>query len=118
MVDAGAQPAIHFGGDNFHEISFDYVIVFIHRSRTLSQTVTYNNNVFLPADTKSIVQTHTSCTTLVEQKRTKQNVLQQRWGLNHRCQAKFLTCEISNITPYVHAQSNIQHIKYAEKTDD
>jgi len=25
---------------------------------TFSQTVTYNNNVFLPEDTKSIVQTH------------------------------------------------------------
>jgi len=25
----GAQPALHFGGDNFHEISFDDVIVFI-----------------------------------------------------------------------------------------
>jgi len=26
--------------------------------------------------------------------------------------------EISDFTPYVHAQSSIQHIKYAEKTDD
>jgi len=26
--------------------------------------------------------------------------------------------EISDFTPYAHAQSNIQHIKYAEKTDD
>ena len=53
------------GRDDFHEISFDYVIVVIHRGRTFSQTVTYNNNVFLPADTKSIVQTHTFCTKLV-----------------------------------------------------
>jgi len=30
----------------------------------------------------------------------------------------FLTCEISDFTPYAHAQSNIQHIKYSEKTDD
>jgi len=28
-VQAGAQPALHFGGDNFHEISFDDVIVLI-----------------------------------------------------------------------------------------
>jgi len=25
--NAGAQPALHFGGGNFHEISFDDVIV-------------------------------------------------------------------------------------------
>ena len=36
-----------------------------------SQTVTHNNNIFLPADTKSIVQTHTFCTTLV--KKSRQN---------------------------------------------
>jgi len=48
----------------------------------------------------------------------KQNVLQQRWRLHHRCQAKFLIGEISNFTSYAHAQSNIQHIKYAEKTVD
>jgi len=35
-----------------------------------------------------------------------------------RCQAKFLTCEISDFTPCAHAQSNIIHIKHAEKTDD
>jgi len=29
---------------------------------------------------------------------------------------KFLTCEISDFTPYAHAQNNILHIKYAEKT--
>jgi len=29
-----------------------------------------------------------------------------------------LTCEISDFTPYALAHSNIQHIKYAEKTDD
>jgi len=36
---------------------------------TFSQTVTYNNNAFLPADTKCIVQTHTFCTTLVNKNR-------------------------------------------------
>jgi len=29
-----------------------------------------------------------------------------------------LSSEISDFTPYTHAQSNIQHIKYAAKTDD
>jgi len=32
------------------------------RGATFSQTVTYNNNVFLAAVTKSIVQRHTFCT--------------------------------------------------------
>jgi len=34
------------------------------------------------------------------------------------CQAKFLTCEISDFTPSAHAHSNIICIKYTEKTDD
>jgi len=46
------------------------------------------------------------------------NVLQQRRRLNHWCQAKFLTCKISDFTPYAHAQSSVQRINYAEKTDD
>jgi len=29
-----------------------------------------------------------------------------------------VSSEISGFTPYAHVQSNIQHIKYAEKTDD
>jgi len=29
LFPAGTQPALHFGGGNFHEISFDDVIVFI-----------------------------------------------------------------------------------------
>ena len=40
-----------------------------NRGTTSSQTVTYNNNVFLPADTKSRVQTHTFCTRLVNKNR-------------------------------------------------
>ena len=40
-----------------------------NRGTTFSQTVTYNNNVFLPLDTKSIVQTHTFCTMLVNKNR-------------------------------------------------
>ena len=35
-----------------------------------------------------------------------------------RCEAKFLTYEISDFMPCAHAQSNILHIKYAEKNDD
>ena len=51
-----------FRGEYFHEISFDDVSCLFNRGSTFSQTVTYNNNVFLPADTiKSIVQTHTFC---------------------------------------------------------
>ena len=34
-----------------------------------------------------------------------------------RCQAKFLTCEISDFTPCTHAQSNILQRKHADKTD-
>ena len=91
----GAQPALHFGGGGsfmkFHSMTSSCLF---NRGTSFSQTVTYNNNyVFLPPDTKSIVQTHTFCKTLVNKNRqkTKQNVLQQRWRLNHRCQAKFLT---------------------------
>jgi len=63
----------------------------LNRGTTFSQTVTYIKNVFLPADTKSIVQTHTFCTKLVNKKTDETERLQQRWRLNHRCQAKFLT---------------------------
>jgi len=35
-----------------------------------------------------------------------------------RCEAKFLTCEISDFRPCTHSESNTLHIKYAEKTDD
>jgi len=40
-----------------------------NRGTTFSQTGTYNNNVLLPADTKSTVQAHTFCTTLVNKNR-------------------------------------------------
>jgi len=43
------------------------------------------------------------------------------WGVESegflRCQAKFLTCEISDFTPCMHEQGNILHAKYADKTD-
>jgi len=44
--------------------------------------------------------------------------LNQMFVYLHRCQAKFLTCEISNFTPCAHAQSHILVMKYAEKTED
>jgi len=34
-----------------------------------------------------------------------------------RYQAKFLTCKISDFTPCTHAQSNILHAKYVDKTN-
>ena len=110
----GATSSSFCGGGNFHEISFNDVIV-LNRGTTFSQTVTMYS--ILPADTKSIVykQTHSAKRWLIK---TKQNVLQQRWSLNHWCQAKFLTCEISDSTPYAHAQSKILRTKYTEKTDD
>jgi len=76
---------------------------------TFSQTVTYNNNAFLPADTKSIVYIHTHSL--------------QRWSIKTE---RFTTgleaespvsSEMSDFTPCAHANSNIIHIKYAEKTD-
>jgi len=51
----------------------------------------------------------------------------QRWLIKTDNTERFTTAleaespvssEISGFTPYAHAQSNIQHIKYAEKTDD
>jgi len=65
-----AQPALHFGGGaifmKFHSMTSSCLF---NRGTTVSQTVTCNNNVFLPADTKSIVQTHTFCTMLVNKNR-------------------------------------------------
>jgi len=40
----------------FHSMTSSYLS---NRGTTFSQTVTYNNNAFLPADTKSIVYKHT-----------------------------------------------------------
>jgi len=68
-----------------------------------------------------------------ESKKQSPHTSEQRWELDWtgsgplqillnldwiRCQAKLMTCEISDFTPSAHAQSNILHIKYAEKTDD
>jgi len=87
----GAQPFLHFGGGEifmkFHSMTSSCLF---NRGTTFSQTVTYNNNVFLPADTKYIVQRHTLYTTL-DNKKHKTERLHLRWRLNHRRQEKFLT---------------------------
>jgi len=77
-----AQPALQFGGGIFMKFHSITSLCLFNRGIIFSSTVTYNSNVFLLADTKSIVQTRTFCTTLEQ---TKQNVLQKRWRLNHRC---------------------------------
>jgi len=81
-----------------------------NRGTTFSQTVTYNNNVFFPADTKFIVHKHTHsaqrCFTKTERFTTALEAESP------------VSSEMSDFTPYAHAQSNILHIKYAEKTDD
>jgi len=91
----------------FHSMTSSYLS---NRGATFSQTVTYNNHVFLPADTKSMVY--------------KQPHSAQRWLMKTE---RFTTAleaetpvssEISDFTPYTHAQSNILHINNAEKTDD
>jgi len=64
----------------------------------------------LPADTKSLVYKHTYSA--------------QRWLIKTdrfttALEAELpVSSEMSDFTPYAHAQSNILHIKYAEKTDD
>jgi len=91
----------------FHSMTLSYLS---NRGTTSSQTVTYSNNVFLPPDTKSIVYKHTHSA--------------QRWLIKTE---RFTTAletestvssEISDFTPCAHAQTNMLHIKYAEKTDD
>ena len=76
---------------------------------TFSQTVIYNNNAFLPADTKSIVYKHTH---------SAQGWLIKSERFTTALEAESeVSSEISDFTPYAHAQSNFLHIKYAEKTD-
>ena len=51
----------------FHSMTSSFSF---NRGTTFSQAVTYNNNnVFLPADTKSTVYKHTFCTTLANENR-------------------------------------------------
>ena len=68
--NAGAQPALHFGGGNFHEFHSMTSSLLFNRGTTFSQTVTYNSNVLLLADTKSIVQTRTTLVNKSRQNRT------------------------------------------------
>jgi len=109
-MDAGAQPALHFGGAIFMKFCSMTSSWLFNRGTNFSQTVTYNNNVFLPADTTSIVHKHTHSA--------------QRWliKLEHFTTAleaeSPMSSEISDFTPYAHTQSNILHVKYGEKTDD
>ena len=74
MSVQGATSSSFRGGGAFmmfHSMTLSYLF---NRGATFSQTVTYNdNNVFLHVDTKSIVQTHTFCTTLVNKNRTFYN---------------------------------------------
>ena len=82
-----------------------------NRGTTFSQTVTYNKNIaFLPADTKSIVHKHTH---------SAQHCFIKTERFTTALEAESpVSSEISDFAPYLHAQSNIQHIKYTEKTDD
>jgi len=95
---------------NFHSMTSSCLS---NRGTTFSQTVTYNNSVFLPPDTKSIVYKHTHSAQgwLIETDKTERftTVLEAESPVSS---------EISDFTPCAHAQSNMQHIKYAEKTDD
>jgi len=58
---------------------------------------------------------------------TNTKILHQPWLIKTDKTERFTTAleaespvssEISDFTPYAHAQSNILHVKYAEKTDD
>jgi len=68
-VQQGRNQLFISGGAIFMKFHSMTSSCLFNRSATFSQTVTYNNNVFLPADTKSIVQTHTFCITLVNKNR-------------------------------------------------
>ena len=65
----GATSSSFRGGAIFMKFHSMTSSCLFNRGATFSQTVTYNNNVFLPADTKPVVQTHTFCTTLVDKNR-------------------------------------------------
>jgi len=87
---------------NFHSMTSSFLF---NRGTTFSQTVTYNNNnVFLPADTRSIVQTHTFYTTLVIKKLKTDKT--KRFTTALKAESP-VSSEISDFTPYAHAQSNI-----------
>ena len=90
----------------FHSMTSSYIS---NHGATFSQTVIFNNNAFLPADTKSIVYKHTH---------SAQGWLIKSERFTTALEAESeVSSEISDFTPYAHAQSNFLHIKYAEKTD-
>ena len=90
----------------FHLMTSSYLS---NHGATFSQTVIYNNNAFLPADTKSIVNKHT---------RSAQGWLIETERFTTALEAESaVSSDISDFTPYAHAHSNFRHIKYAEKTD-
>ena len=68
----GATSSSFRGGAIFTKFHSMTSSCLFNRGTTFSQTATYINNVFLPAETKSIVQRHTFSPTLVN-KQTKQN---------------------------------------------
>ena len=109
------QPDFDFGGGNFfmkfHSITSSCLF---NRGTTFSQTVTCNDNVFLHADTKSIVYKHTHS---AQRWTTQKTDKTERFTTALEAESP-VSSENSDFTPYAHAQSNIQHIKYAEKTDD
>ena len=64
----------------------------------------------MPADTKSIVHKHTHSA-------QRWLIKTERFTITLEAESP-MSSKISDFTPYAHAQSNILHIKYVEKTDD
>jgi len=78
-----------------------------NRGTTFLQTVTYNNHIFLPANTKSLIYKHTHSAL--------------RWLIQTEPFTTALeaespaSSEISDFMPYAHALSNILHINALRK---
>ena len=103
---AVAQPGLHFGGGgNFHEISFDDAIVFIQPWYNFFAN---GHTCFFTADTKPIVQTHILHNAGYENRTFYNSVGGWITGVK----------QTFWLHAIAHAQSNILHIKYAEKTDN
>jgi len=89
-----------------------------NRGTTFSQTVTYSLIVmYFCSQTRSPWYKHALYTQCWLIKTDKTERFATALETESPCQARFLTCDISDFTPYAHAQSNIIHIKYAEATD-
>ena len=113
ILQQGRNQLFISGGGSFMKFHSMTSSCLFNRGTTFSQTVTYNDNVFLPADTKSIVykHTHSALRWLIKTDKT------ERFTTALEAESP-MSSEISDFTPYAHVQSNIQHIKHAEKTDD